>query len=96
MVDSYVKAGFERVKAKEDITKFIELMRECKKALREKEDLYLDTKAGAFYMIDRIESYIIKDVKIIEIKYQNIRPYYSKNMAEDESKELMNIFNKNI
>lgn len=96
MVDSYVKAGFERVKAKEDITKFIELMRDCKKALREKEDLYLETKAGAFYMIDRLETYVIKDVKILEIKYQNIRQYYSKNMAEDESKELMTIFNKNI
>lgn len=96
MVDSYVKAGFERVKAKEDITKFIELMRVCKKVLPDKEDQYLDTKAGAFYMIDRIEEYIIKDVKILELKYQNIRQYYSKNIAEDESKELMNYFNKNI
>ncbi len=96
MVDSYVKAGFERVKAKEDITKFIELMRVCKKVLPDKEDQYLETKAGAFYMIDRIEEYIIKDVKILELKYQNIRQYYSKNIAEDESKELMNYFNKNI
>lgn len=96
MVDSYVKAGFERVKAKEDIMKFIELMRDVKKILPEKEDQYLDTKAGSFYMIDRIETYIIKDVKILELKYKNIRQYYSKNMAEDESKELLNIFNKNL
>ena len=96
LVDSYTKAGFERVKAKENITKFIELIRECKKALPQKEDQYLETDAGAYYMIDRLEAYVIKDIKLLEIRYEGIRQYYSKNVAEDESKALMDYFNKNI
>ena len=96
LVDSYTKAGFERVKAKDNILKFIELMREAKKVLPQKEDQYLETEAGAYYMIDRIESYVIKDVKLLEVRYEHIRQYYSKNVAEDESKALLDFLNKNI
>lgn len=96
LVDSYTKAGFERVKAKDNILKFIELIRECKKLLPQKEDQYLETDAGAYYMIDRLEAYVIKDVKILEYRYESIRQYYSKNVAEDESKALMEFLNKDI
>ena len=96
LVDSYTKAGFERVRAKENIMKFIELIRDSKKALPHQEDNYLDTEAGAYYMIDRLEAYVVRDVKLLEIKYENIRQYYSKNVAEDEAKALLDFFNKNI
>ena len=96
LVDSYTKAGFERVKAKDNLMKFIELMRGAKKVLPQQEDKYLETAAGAFYMIDRIEAYVIKDVKLLEVRYEHIRQYYSKNVAEDESKALLDFLNKNI
>jgi hypothetical protein len=56
----------------------------------------LDTEAGAYYMIDRIEVYIRKEIKYLEIRYSPLRQYYSKNIAEDEVKILMGYFNKNI
>lgn len=94
--DDYIKAGFERVKSKENILKYVELMKEVKKSLRYREDDFLDTEAGAYYMIDRIEVYIRKEIKYLEIKYSPIRQYYSRNIAEDEVKTLMEYFNKNI
>ena len=96
LVDAYMKAGFERVRAKENIKKFIELARDSKKSLPHQEDNYLDTEAGAYYMIDRLEAYVVRDIKLLEIRYDSIRQYYSKNVAEDESKALLDFFNKNI
>jgi hypothetical protein len=96
LFDNYIKAGFERVKSKENILKYIELMKEVKKSFRHREDEFLDTEAGAYYMIDRIEVYIRKEIKYLEIRYSPLRQYYSKNIAEDEVKILMGYFNKNI
>ncbi|KYC52363.1 MAG: hypothetical protein AMQ74_00750 [Candidatus Methanofastidiosum methylothiophilum] len=94
--DDYIKAGFERVKSKESIMKYIELMKDVKKSFRHREDEFLDTEAGSYYMLDRIEVYIRKEIKYLELKYEPIRQYLSRNIAEDEVKILMDYFNKNI
>ncbi len=96
LIDSYINAGFERVKAKENILKFAELIKLAKKTLKDKEDDFLDTEAGSFHMLDRFEAYARKDPVLLEHMYKNIREYYSKKMAEDESKELMTLFNKGL
>jgi len=94
--DDYIKAGFERVKSKENILKYVELMKQVKKTFRNHEDEFLDTEAGSYFMLDRIEVYIRKEVKYLELKYEPIRQYLSRNIAEDEVKSLMDYFNKGI
>lgn len=96
LFDDYVKAGFERVKSKENIMKYVELMREVKKSFRNREDEFLDTEAGSYFMIDRIEVYIRKEINYLELRYTPLRQYYSRNIAEDETKMIMEYFNKNI
>jgi len=96
LFDDYIQAGFERVKSKDNIMKYVELMKDVKKSFRYREDDHLDTEAGAYFMIDRIEVYIRKEIKYLELKYQPLRPYYSRNIAEEETKTLMEYFNKNI
>ena len=94
--DNYIKAGFERVKSKENILKYVELMKDVKKSFRHREDEFLDTEAGSYFMIDRIEVYIRKEINYLDLRYQPLRQYLSKNIAEDEVKTLMEYFNKNI
>jgi len=94
--DDYIKAGFERVKSKENIMKYIELMKQVKKSFRHREDEFLNTEAGSYFMLDRIEVYIRKEIKYLELKYEPLRQYYSRDMSEDETKALMGYFNKNI
>lgn len=96
LYDDYIKAGFERVKSKENILKYVELMREVKKSFRNREDEFLDTEAGSYFMIDRIEVYIRKEINYLELRYTPLRQYYSRNIAEDETKMIMEYFNKNI
>jgi hypothetical protein len=96
LFDDYIKAGFERVKSKENILKYVELMREVKKSFRNREDEFLDTEAGSYFMIDRIEVYIRKEINYLELRYTPLRQYYSRNIAEDETKMIMEYFNKNI
>lgn len=93
--DDYIKAGFERVKSKENIMKYVELMKQVKKSFRYREDEFLNTEAGAYYMLDRIEVYIRKEIKYLELKYEPMRQYYSRDMSEDETKALMEYLNKN-
>lgn len=93
--DDYIKAGFERVKSKENILKYVELMKQVKKSFRTHEDDFLDTEAGSYFMIDRIEVYIRKEIKYLELRYEPLRQYFSRNIAEDEVKTLMELFNKN-
>lgn len=94
--DDYIKAGFERVKSKENIMKYVELMKQVKKSFRHREDEFLNTEAGSYFMLDRIEVYIRKEIKYLELKYEPLRQYYSRDMSEDETKALMGYFNKNI
>lgn len=96
LFDGYIKAGFERVKSKENILKYVELMKDVKKSFRHREDDFLDTEAGSYFMIDRIEVYIRKEIKYLELKYQPLRQYFARNIAEDETKTIMEYFNKNI
>ncbi len=93
LIDSYINAGFERVKAKENLMKFAELIKLAKKTLKDKEDEFLDTEAGSFHMLDRFEAYARKDPVLLEHMYKNVREYFTKRMAEDETKDLMNLFN---
>lgn len=46
-------------------------------------------------MLDRIEVYIRKEIKYLELKYEPMRQYYSRDMSEDETKALMEYLNKN-
>ncbi|MCC7573542.1 MAG: hypothetical protein KO464_09185 [Candidatus Methanofastidiosum sp.] len=93
LIDSYINAGFERVKAKENLMKFSELIKLAKKTLKDKEDEFLDTEAGSFHMLDRFEAYARKDPVLLEHMYKNVREYFTKRMAEDEAKDLMTLFN---
>lgn len=94
--DDYIKAGFERVKSKENILKYVELMKQVKKSFRGREDEFLDTEAGSYYMLDRFEVYVRKEIRYLELRYEPLRQYLSRNIAEDEVKLLMEYFNKNI
>ncbi len=96
LIDSYIDAGLERVKAKNNILKFSELMKLARKTLPEKEDEYLETKEGAYYMLDRFETYTRKDVALLEHVYKDIREFYAKKISEDEIKSLLEFFNKDI
>lgn len=96
LVDSYIDAGLRRVKAKENILKFSELMILAKKTVPEKEDEYLETKEGAYYMLDRLDSYVRKDVALLQHAYKNIREFYAKKISEDEVKSMLEFFNKNV